>query len=71
LKTEQVITPDDPFTSGMSVGVISTVSAGTSSPGADAFGYKQGTSMATAHVSAVAALMSVEPPYPEQLDNML
>jgi serine protease len=38
-------------------GILSTLNAGTQGPGADSYAYFQGTSMATPHVSGVAALM--------------
>ena len=38
-------------------GIVSTFNAGLTTPGADAFAYYQGTSMAAPHVAAVAALM--------------
>jgi serine protease len=37
--------------------IVSTVNAGTSTPTSDSYAYYMGTSMATPHVSAVAALM--------------
>jgi len=38
-------------------GILSTWNAGTSTPAGDNYGYMMGTSMATPHVAAVAALM--------------
>src|SRR5438067_6478188 len=38
-------------------GIVSTWNAGTTTPGADNYGYMMGTSMATPHVSGVVALM--------------
>lgn len=38
-------------------GILSTLNAGTTTPGADAYVYYQGTSMAAPHVAGVAALM--------------
>jgi serine protease len=51
---------DDP--AAVSNEILSTFNAGTSTPGADSYGFYSGTSMSTPHVSGVAALMlSVKP----------
>lgn len=54
-------------------GILSTWNAGTTTPGADAYAYMSGTSMATPVVSGVAALMlSVKPTLtPDQVATLL
>ena len=54
-------------------GVLSTWNVGTTTPGADAYAYASGTSMATPHVSAVAALMFSANPglKPGQVERLL
>lgn len=54
--------PGGDTSSSASNGILSTLNAGTSSPGGDNYQYYQGTSMAAPHVAGVAALMfSVKP----------
>ncbi len=53
--------------------ILSTYNAGTQGPGADSYGWLQGTSMATPHVAGLAGLMySVNPNLtPDQVETML
>lgn len=54
-------------------GILSTLNAGTTTPGADNYAYYQGTSMATPHVAGVAALMYAVKPSatPDQIEAAL
>lgn len=52
-----VAAPGGDTSGGASNGILSTLNAGTSSPGADSYAYYQGTSMAAPHVAGVVALM--------------
>jgi serine protease len=54
-------------------GILSTLNAGTQGPGADSYAFYQGTSMATPHVSGVAALMIAKTPgiTPDQVEATL
>jgi serine protease len=68
-----VAAPGGDTRSSASNGVLSTLNAGTTTPGADAYAFYQGTSMATPHVSGVVALMlSVKPTLtPAQVESIL
>lgn len=54
--------PGGDVRSGSASGILSTLNSGTTTPGSDSYAYYQGTSMASPHVAAVAALMIAKKP---------
>ncbi|SHH66750.1 S8 family peptidase [Massilia sp. CF038] len=54
-------------------GILSTLNAGSTTPGADSYAFYQGTSMATPHVAGVVALMLSKTPSltPDQVESKL
>jgi len=69
----EVAAPGGDIRSSSANGILSTLNAGSSSPGADSYAFYQGTSMATPHVVGVVALMlSVKPTLtPDQVTSIL
>ncbi|QNM97337.1 S8 family peptidase [Chitinimonas koreensis] len=65
--------PGGDQSTGDSNGILSTLNAGGTTPGADSYAYYQGTSMATPHVAGVAALMIAAKPTltPDQVESLL
>jgi serine protease len=71
--TVEVAAPGGDVRASASNGILSTLNAGTTTPGADAYAFYQGTSMATPHVVGVVALMlSAKPTLtPDQVTSIL
>lgn len=65
--------PGGEMSTGTANGILSTLNAGTTTPGADNYAYYQGTSMATPHVAGVVALMYAVKPTatPDQIEAAL
>ncbi|HEU5296121.1 MAG TPA: S8 family serine peptidase, partial [Burkholderiaceae bacterium] len=57
-----VAAPGGDMRASIANGILSTLNNGTTSPGADALAFYQGTSMATPHVAGVVALMLAKTP---------
>ena len=71
--TVEVAAPGGDTSAGTANGILSTLNAGSTTPGADSYAFYQGTSMATPHVVGVVALMlSVKPTLtPDQVLSIL
>jgi serine protease len=71
--TVEVAAPGGDVRQSSANGILSTLNAGTTTPGADAYAFYQGTSMATPHVVGVVALMvSAKPTLtPDQVTSIL
>ena len=68
-----VAAPGGNQSTGTTNGILSTLNAGTTTPGADSYVYYQGTSMATPHVAGLVALMYAVKPTatPDQIETAL
>ncbi|WP_448630901.1 S8 family peptidase [Cellulomonas soli] len=68
-----IAAPGGDTSGGSANGILSTLNSGTTTPGSDSYAFYQGTSMATPHVAAVAALMiSAKPSLtPDQVEALI
>ncbi|MGN8244176.1 S8 family peptidase [Cellulomonas soli] len=68
-----IAAPGGDTSGGSANGILSTLNSGTTTPGSDSYAFYQGTSMATPHVAAVAALMIAAKPSltPDQVESLI